>query len=149
VLSSEDVASELDLERLRREGPMPVRRAENGPRQSISCGAAKPERPSPRPGERFVLGPLPWPWLTLAMGLPGRALHVAIRLWYQSGLERSGQVGLNLSRIEGIDRFAAGRGLRALESAKLVQIDRRAGRKPVVTLLSPSDPTPEANEVVE
>ena len=92
------------------------------------------------------LGQLPDPlrvlaaesWLAHAMSLPGKGLHVAIRIWYEVGLAGSNEVSLSMIGLAelGISRFAASRGLRALEAAGLVAIARHAGRKPLITVLA-------------
>ncbi len=98
-------------------------------------------RPSRRPphhrtGEPFLKGPIPWPWLQLAMQQKGKALHVALMLWKESGIRKSRTIRFNLSAAAkiGIHRDTARRGLRALESAQLVKVTHRPGRAPEVTL---------------
>jgi hypothetical protein len=85
-------------------------------------------------GELFLKGPIPWSWLLKTMVLPGRALHVALVLWFRAGLAGNGVVSVNLSRLP-VDRSAASRGLAALEAAGLIAVRRRPGRKPLVTIL--------------
>lgn len=99
---------------------------------------ARRKPPRPRQGEKFLKGPIPWPWLQRAMSLPGKALHVGIRLWFEMGLARVGEVPVSLTGMQalGVSRFAAARGLRALEAAGLVSVNRHSGRKPVVTVLA-------------
>ena len=63
--------------------------------------------------------PIDWTWLQRAMGLPGRALHVAIKIWRLVGVTQSREVKLNLCRIPGTKRMAAIRGLAELEQAGL------------------------------
>jgi hypothetical protein len=96
-------------------------------------------RPPPRPRqrERFLKGPIPWPWLERAGALPGKALHVAIRLWHEVGLTRTDKVSISMTGMArmGISRFAASRGLSALEGVGLVSVVKHAGRKPEVTIL--------------
>lgn len=96
-----------------------------------------------RPGSQrrtFLKGPVPWPWLALAATLPGRSLHVGLALWFQAGLERKREVRLPLSvlAVMGVDRYAAGRGLTALEAAGLIAVQRHPGRKPRVAILAPA-----------
>ena len=94
--------------------------------------------PRHKPGEKFLKGPIPWEWLTRAARQPGRALHVAIELWRWAGIKRTREVSLSLSSAAqelGTSRSALSRGLRALEVAGLVSVERKAGRKPTVTLL--------------
>ena len=58
-------------------------------------------------------------------------------LWFLAGMKRSGEVSLSLSSLVDLEvnRFAASRGLGALENAGLVSVVRQPGRKPTVTLL--------------
>jgi hypothetical protein len=89
--------------------------------------------------DTFLCGPVPWPWLTVAAGLPGKALHVGLALWYRAGRQRK-QVGVDMSlsaiaREFGFHRTQASRGLEELEEARLVSVERAAGRKPRVTIL--------------
>jgi hypothetical protein len=59
---------------------------------------------------------------------------VAIRLWHEMGLTGTSEVSISMTGMArmGISRFAASRGLLALEGAGLVSVVRHAGRKPVV-----------------
>jgi len=76
-------------------------------------------------------------WLARASRQPGKALHVAIALWFVAGLTKTSQVKLSRSVLDdlGVDRHAGYRGLSALETAGLVRVVRHRGRQPVVTLL--------------
>jgi hypothetical protein len=100
--------------------------------------ATKKRRPPRHKGnEWFLKGPIPGAWLTLAARLPGRALHVALALWYLAGLKKTREVkptGNTWERF-GVSPDAAYRGLRALEAAGLVWVDRRRGRCPLVKIL--------------
>jgi hypothetical protein len=93
--------------------------------------------PRHRPGERFLKGPIPLNWLGAAASLPGKALHVAIELWFWAGVKNSRTVAISLSHLRAtrIHRSSASRGLQALERAGLVAVVRHSGRKPIVTLL--------------
>jgi len=99
----------------------------------------QPSVPRHRGGELFVRGPIPWAWLKTAALLPGRALHVGIVLWLESGLRTSAVVALSQQRLRdlGVDRYAGYRGLSRLEQAGLVDVERQAGRLSVVTLRRP------------
>jgi hypothetical protein len=103
------------------------------------AASVKPPRRPPRhkAGERFLKGPIPWGWLEKAMGLPGKAIHVALHLWRESGWQKQRTVRLRLrgELPSGLNRWAARRGLRALEGAGLVKVTRRPGRALEVTLL--------------
>lgn len=71
------------------------------------------------------------------MSLPGKALHVAVRLWFGAGLGSTRTLAVSMTSLQeaGVSRFAAARGLHALERAGLVSVERHVGRKPIVTLL--------------
>ena len=88
-------------------------------------------------GEPFLRGPIPLAWLHVAASLPGKALHIGVELWFLVGVKRSSTVRVSLSRLQvcrAVSRYAASRGLRSLERAGLVSVERHAGRKPVVTV---------------
>lgn len=87
--------------------------------------------------EKFLKGPLAMGWLHRAGALPGKALAVAVELCHLAGLNKAAQVKLNLSAFEarGISRYAAARGLAALEGADLVQSVRAPGSTPLVTVV--------------
>jgi hypothetical protein len=115
------MTSRIDLERLK-VGGYPL--------------VALPHVPRPRPGERFLKGPVPWPWLEAAGRSRHRGLHVGLALWLRAGLERRARVVLPLQwlRTMGVDRYAAARGLHDLEVMSLVTVERARGRAPVVTI---------------
>lgn len=100
-----------------------------------------PGPPRHRRGHPFLKGPIEMSWLARAARQPGRALHVGIAVWYRVGLKKTRTIALNLSRMSdfGLDRFAARRGLAALERAGLVAVTRAAGRNPVITVLDASE----------
>ena len=95
----------------------------------------------PKPGQGFVKGPIPLPWLEIAARLPGKSIHAGIALWYVAGLTRSRSVPLsNIAGLRfGIDRNAKYRALQWLESAGLVAVERKLGRAPLVTILDAED----------
>jgi len=80
---------------------------------------------------------IPLCWIIRACGLPGKALHTGIVLWYFSGLTKSLTVKLTRSRLKllGIHRESGRRALRILEEAKLVEVERRGHNSPVVTIV--------------
>jgi hypothetical protein len=102
----------------------------------------KPPRRPPRhrPGERFLKGPIPWPWLERSMTLPGKALHVGLILWREAGWRRNRTVRFCLhgNLPAGLTLWAARRGLRALETAGLVRIFRKPGHGLEVSLMEAS-----------
>jgi hypothetical protein len=92
-------------------------------------------------GQKFLKGPIPWNWLSRAALLPGRALAVALVLWRDAGMRRCRRVPFRLRAAAGlgISRSAARRGLRALEVAGLVTVERPPGLYPQVTLRDVED----------
>lgn len=116
---------------------------------AMETSKAKGLLPRHRGGQRFLRGPVPMDWIHQAGRLPGKALSVGMELWHLAGMQKRNEITLSLSRMEavGIDRETARRGLSALERAGLVQVVRRAGRKPVVTILEvPSKAADAADE---
>jgi hypothetical protein len=127
-----DERVEIDPKRLRAtsaRAELPVRTSKKPPRH--------------RAGEKFLKGPIPMSWLTIAASLPGKALQVAVGIWYWAGIKRTREIALSISWLSNlrVDRFSGYRGLAALEKAGLVSVVRHPGRKPIVTLLdaSPND----------
>lgn len=98
-------------------------------------------RKSSRQKDWFLKGPIPGPWLQAASGLPGRALHVGLAIWFLVGLTKSCEVKPT-NRI--LKQFstppdAYRRGLKQLESAGLVTVKRASGRCSLVTVLEYSN----------
>ena len=93
--------------------------------------------PRHRRGAWFLKGPVPLSWLIAAARLRGKALHLGVRIWFQAGLTNRREVELSAAglRSMGVGEKAARNGLRALESAELVTVERHPGRAPRVTLL--------------
>jgi hypothetical protein len=60
-----------------------------------------------------------------------------VAIWFLAGMRRSATVPLSGSVLRdcGVDRHAGYRGLRVLEQAGLVRVQRHPGRNPVVTVL--------------
>jgi DNA-binding transcriptional ArsR family regulator len=101
--------------------------------------------PRHKKGEHFLKGPVPLIWLAQAARCGGKALHVAIILWYRAGLQKSATIkipGWTAKRF-GLDRHAKTRALKALEEAGLVSVTRRQGCSPQVTLLEYKQAPPE------
>jgi hypothetical protein len=120
----------------------PDRWQTNGEPIQTPAPTAKQRRPPRcRSRDRFLKGPIPWPWLQRAMVLPGKALAVGLMLWLQRGLTGRRTVLFCLTRAaaDGIPTTTARRAIRELAAAGLVTIQRRPGRGLEVTL---NDPPP-------
>jgi hypothetical protein len=85
----------------------------------------------------FIKGPLPLSWMQRAMALPGKTIHVALALWFLSGLKCDKTVKLSgkIVRSFGVSRDAKYDALKRLEAENLIKICRKPGSVPVVTLL--------------
>jgi hypothetical protein len=93
--------------------------------------------PKHLPGEHFVKGPIPMNWLSAAAAIPGKAVIVALAVWFLAGMKKTSTVKLTRTVLDrfSISRHAAYRCLQRLEAAGLVEVRRHRGRCPVVTLL--------------
>ncbi len=94
-----------------------------------------------RPRREFIRGPLPVDWFGRAARLPGQALAVALAIWFRRGIEKKLTFSLYPSALKkfGVSRWSAYRALEVLEEDGLIEVDRRRGRTPVVTLIEVSD----------
>ena len=121
-----DRSVKFDLSRLRVDGDLP--------RSPVASTGAKQRR---RVRGQFLKGPIPWNWITCAMRLPGKALHVAVVLWQEAGFRKSRHVKFRMSKIDrvGFTRWTARRALVNLEEAKLIKIDRKPGQLLQVEIL--------------
>jgi len=88
-------------------------------------------------GERFLKGPIPLKWLSLAAKQPGKALHVSIVLWHMAGMKRSRTIALSNGQLSefGISRRAKYDNLKVLNKVGLISVKQLPGRSPIVTLL--------------
>lgn len=96
--------------------------------------------PRHKTGERFLRGPIPMGWLCAAAAASGHGsgFKVAIAIWYLSGLNKQAKtvkLSGSVLRQMSIERHAAYRGLESLEKARLLSVERRPGRSPIVTIL--------------
>jgi len=96
-----------------------------------------PRPPRHQPGETFLKGPIPWPWIIQAGQLPGQALAIALVLWREAGCLNRCTIPFRLSLALqfGMSRDSARRAVHALAKAKLISILVIPGRHLEVTLL--------------
>lgn len=121
-----------DLDRLRLS-------AEQTDSKSTTATKVVSKQPPARFKGEFLRGPIPLAWLTVAANLPGKALAVALAIWFESGRRRGSKTIILTTAI--LDRFAVGRkakyrALQHLENAGLVVVNRQPRRNPVVTILN-------------
>ena len=100
--------------------------------------------PVRRAHTRFLKGPVPWDWVERAANLPGKALHIAMELWRESGCRSTlNDIPLSTNKLKslGVGRKAAYAGLKHLEAARLITVERRDGCLSRVTILD-AEPVP-------
>ena len=108
---------------------------------------AKPPRPATSPMRQrrghFIKGPLPLAWFAPTARLGGRALQVALLLWYHAGMEGHSDIRIPHGDLDafGVSRHALALALERLESAGLVTVTRAPGKSPRVTIRFP-EPAP-------
>jgi DNA-binding MarR family transcriptional regulator len=92
---------------------------------------------SPRK-ELFLRGPIPLEWLGEAAKLPGKTINVAIALWWRYGMAKGKPFKLTRMalKILNVKRDAASAGLARLEQAGLIQVERKPGQRPIVSILT-------------
>jgi hypothetical protein len=100
-------------------------------------------QPDPSNG-RFIKGPLPLAWFEGAAALPGRALHVALAIWFQVGLERSSTIKLGQKRASqfSVSRDAKYDALKRMTEAGLIEVEQSPGQAPRVTVVHPPSQRP-------
>jgi len=105
-------------------------------RDLLRPSSTRPLPPWRQSSAWFLAGPIPGEWLSVASTLPGKSLHVALAIWHLAGLTRSDVVRMSHAALRrfGVGRDAARVGLRRLESASLVFVNRQPGRSPVVSI---------------
>ena len=103
--------------------------------------AAPPRLERTSEDRRFVKGPLPYTWMQRAGQLPGKALHVALGLWFKKGV--CGSITFTFKPKEatafGASIDAVYDALERLEAAGLIRVERHRGRSPTVTILAASE----------
>ena len=85
--------------------------------------------PRHKKGEKFLRGPIPLLWIDVASRLPGKALAVGLRVWFESGCRGDRTVSVTLARLAraGMTTSTARRAVRELERAGLITVERPTG----------------------
>jgi len=86
----------------------------------------------------FIRGPIPMPWVERVAQLPGKALALAMGLWWLHGMAKGGEVTVTrkmLARLN-LSRDAAADGLTRLEKAGLIRVSRAPGNRPRVHIVT-------------
>jgi hypothetical protein len=87
--------------------------------------------------ELFLRGPIPIRWLSSAAELPGKAINLALALWWLRGMTKGKPFKLrgDAVRLFQVSRDATAAGLVRLEQAGLIQVERKPGQRPIVSIL--------------
>ncbi len=108
----------------------------------LEPGRTAPKKPAGRARKvQFLVGPIPWDWLSSAAKLPGKAFHVSLALWHVARLTKSRKVKLQQCHLRsfGIGRRAVSAGLTVLEGRGLIGLEKKPGSRPMVTILDRDD----------
>lgn len=92
--------------------------------------------PTPK-RELFLQGPIPLKWLGVAAKLPGKTINVAIALWWLHRMAKGKPFKLTQTSLKYLDvkRDAASAALARLELAGLIQVERRPGQRPNISMV--------------
>jgi hypothetical protein len=87
--------------------------------------------------EPFLRGPIPLEWLAVAAKLPGKTINVAIALWWRYGMAKGKPLKLTQMALKtmNVERDAANDGLTRLEQAGLIEVERKPGQRPTISIL--------------
>jgi hypothetical protein len=96
----------------------------------------KKSEPKKKKIGNFIKGPIPLYWIRKALKLAPCAIRIGMVLWYISGLRKSETFILSNVMLKGfnLDRHTKYRGLKLLEDAGLIEIERRFKKNPRVTI---------------
>jgi hypothetical protein len=85
---------------------------------------------------------IPIPWLSEAFKLPFSAVRVGLACWFMDGCNRQNPFTLNraVCRRFNISKWDKRRGLRRLEEAGLIQLQRRLGRLSLIGMVREQTP---------
>jgi hypothetical protein len=111
------------------------------PVKKVQLALQSKQPPRHKRGEKFLKGPIPMNWLYKAGQLSGKALQVALAIWFLAGMHNSREIKISGPAVAnfGVNRHAYYRGLNMLEHADLVSVRRGSGRKALVTILDISE----------
>lgn len=120
----------MDVDAFRMASPLPV--------TTGSCATNRRRKRSA--ADRFLAGPVPMWWLARAYRAGAAAQAVGLALWHVRGIQRGREAPIKVNaasrRSMGLSQDQARRGVRSLEEAGLLKIERGGrGRCAVVTIV--------------
>lgn len=88
---------------------------------------------------KFLKGPVPLEWLSVAADISSVAFKVGVALWYLRGLQGSEEIRFTIDarKMFRISRYSVYRALDDLQDAGLIRATRHKGRLPRIILLQP------------
>ncbi len=88
--------------------------------------------------ELFLCGPIPMNWLSKAAKLPGKTLNVALALCWLHGMAKWKPFKLTQKALTSlhVGRDATSDGLARLEQGGLIRVERKAGQRPIISILT-------------
>lgn len=120
--------------------PEQFRRRCRPPKPVVTLPPSRKGLPRPKERERYLGGPIPLGWLSRAASLPGKALHLAVALWYAAVRTPDKNPAVKLTRTLAAEfglstRTTRARAIESLAGAGLVEVSKRAGRSVMLTIL--------------
>ena len=108
------------------------------------AGTTTTSRRESRIEGEFLKGPIPLPWITTASKIGDlAALQVAMAIWWARGRRKTTQINLTTALLDRFmdtkDRRKKTRGIKALEDAGLISVERRPRKNPIITILEKSN----------
>ncbi len=98
----------------------------------------------------FLKGPIPLDWLTRSAQLGGKALHVALAIWFERGRRNDDELRLTTKLLErfGVARKAKYEALRRLSDAGLITfVNATTGKNPWLRVVGVLNPTPSSSQI--
>jgi hypothetical protein len=85
----------------------------------------------------FLRGPIPMQWLSEAARLPGKTISVALALWWLYGMSKRKPFKLrgDALNLMHVSRDATDDGLARLEQRGLIQVERKTGQRPTISII--------------
>ena len=85
----------------------------------------------------FIKGPIPMDWISAAAKLPGKAIHVALALYWMDGMNPQKRFKITRRALElfKVSDDAYRDALLRMEAAKLIRVSRSPGQRALVEIV--------------
>lgn len=79
---------------------------------------------------------IPWPLLCKASNLPAKSLHTFLAIWFLKAVNNSNTIKLETKHLKelGVKRGSSYTALKHLEEIGLIEVQRHAGRLPIIKI---------------